>query len=296
MGGGRDGQPRRRTRPLRGRHFASRVPAGERGRARNGHPGRLRAGRHGAGGGLRSSASPPAARSARLDQGRRRPDDGPGDRGLRAGGRADRRVQDRQRAAEHQSVGAGHRRPRHDRDARVRQHAPPPVRDHPTGEQRGREPAVGRREPGVAAGGLRNGRPEHLDDGSDPDREPGHLGPGTFPVRPRGQLHLRAGGLDQPDRSGRHDGCRHLTELALARAYGRHDRGADGLRRPRAVRLLGRPRRHPGLRVPRGDRRLDEGSRTAARAVVQLRRPAGDLGPQRRSAGAAGGSPATSAR
>ena len=55
--------------------------------------------------------------------------------------------------------------------------------------------------------------------------------------------------------------------------------------RPRAVRLLRRPRRHPGLRVPRGDRRLDEGSRTAARAVVQLRRPARDLGPQRRSAG-----------
>ena len=79
--------------------------------------------------------------------------------------------------------------------------------------------------------------------------------------------------------------CRHLTELALARAYGRHDRRADGLGRPRAVRLLRRPRRHPGLRVPGDDRRLDEGSRPAARAVVQLRRPARDLGPQRRSAG-----------
>ena len=126
--------------------------------------------------------------------------------------------------------GAGDRRRRHDRHAGVHQHAPPPVRDHPTGHHRGRKPAMGRCEPGVAAGRLRDGRPEHLDDGPDPDRQPGHLGPGAFPVRPRGQLHLRAGGLDQPDQSGRHDGHRHLTELALARAYGRHDRGADGLR------------------------------------------------------------------
>ena len=113
---------------------------------------------------------------------------------------------------------------RQDRDARLRRHAPPPVRD--------RDPQLPRRRAAVQR------RPAARRDQLLPVH-PRHLRPGVPAAR---RLHQRAVRLAQPARRRRHDLARHLADPLLAAALRRRDQGQRRLRAAHRVRLSSRAR------------------------------------------------------
>ena len=147
----------------------------------------------------------------------------------------------------------------------------------------------------LAAGRLRDGRSEHLDDGPDRLGEPGHLGPGAFPYDPEdcyiselvaSTSQIDAGvttGVDTSQSSHTPDHTDAMIE------------GPDGLGRPRAVTSTRVAAPTPRATSSRARSATTQAGLGRLRdAVVQLRRPAGDPWATAAVRRAAGCSPATS--